>query len=209
MNMKFYVFISFLSFYLNHVGAQEFKKFNGESNEQFAERLRPNDSSEVVGKVIEVQSWIKHKNVVIAFYKVSQRVKTKTGYFVEIDVEGYLYFPTENNYYRRIFIDSYGEEGAIANVDAIAFANADKDKEKEMVILCSWNQDLHAAPISGNLYQISFYDTPKKNLSQLDKIDLSKYFPDEFDGTNDSGERSRAKFNTIKKIKARLSQIGY
>ncbi len=189
---------------------QSLKRNNGESAEEFVTRAMTNDNSKITGKVIETK-W-NSETVIFAFIAVEKIQKNATDQYVETNVEGYVFFPISENLYSKVLIDSYDEEGAVAEIESVFFSNADRDNQKELIVLCSWDQNRHAAPISGKLYQVWVYDNvilnkiPEK-LKSLN--DLERLFTSEFDGTNDAGETSKAKYTNATKIKQRLKQLGF
>lgn len=179
----------------------------GESAEKFVERTMTTDNSKITGKVIETK-W-NSETVIFAFIAVEEIQKNVTEQNVETNVEGNVFIPISENLYRKILIDSYVEEGAVAEIESVFFSNVDKDKQKELIVLCKWNQDRHAYPISGNLYQVYFYDELIKTPKVLIKINLDNKFPLEFDGTDDAGKISKAKYTNAEKIKQKLKQLGF
>jgi hypothetical protein len=60
-----------------------------------------------------------------------------------------------------------------------------------------------------NIYTRIFYDDLKKTPEVLTKINLENKFPLEFDGTNDAGKKSKAKYINAAKIKQKLKQLGF
>ncbi len=205
------LYILFSIFLAGCWSAQTFQRNVAESKEDFAKRIKPVQNAEIQGEVLEVQQWNTLSNPVFAFYEYSEKgiEKGKSNGLNYSYVDGYLLIPTGNNRYKKIFIDTYAEEGATAYVESVFFANADHDADKELGILCSWDQSMHYG-ISGKIYQVYFYDFPKSSdkVSQLKPLSVNG-FDMEFDGTNDSGERSVAKFNTAAKIKAELKRLGF
>lgn len=196
---------------ISNVSAQTFQRDIGETKEDFVKRIRPIQNAEIQGEVLEVKQWNNLANPIFAFYEYIEEgiEKGKPNGLKYSYVDGYLFVPTENNRYKKIFVDSYAEEGATAYVESVFFANVDKDSDKELGVLCSWDQSMHYG-ISGKLYQVYFYDFPKSNDKnpKLKPINV-KGFKFEFDGTNDADKKSVAKFNTAAKIKAELKRLGF
>jgi len=207
--MKKLLLLSILILSLTNSLGQSLKRNIGESAEKFAERTLTSKNSKITEKVIETK-W-NSETLIFAFVAVEEIQKNGTEQYLETNVEGYIFIPISENLYHKVLIDSYGEEGAVAEIESVFFSNTDKDKALELVVLCKWNQDRHASPISGNLYQVYFYDDLdlKKTSEVLTKINLEKKFPGEFDGTNDAGEKSKAKYTNAVKIKQRLKQLGF
>ena len=208
--MKKLLLLVILILNLTNSFGQSLKRNIGESAEKFAERILTTKNSIITGKVIETK-W-NSETAIFAFVAVEEIQKNESEQYVEINVEGYVFIPISENLYRKVLIDSYGEEGAVAEIESVFFSNADKDNQKELIILCSWDQNRHAEPISGKLLQVWVYDNvvlnkiPEK-LKSLN--DLERLFAGEFDGTNDAGETSKAKYTNAAKIKQRLKQLGF
>jgi len=188
---------------------QSFKRKLNESAFDFVERTMSSDQATVTGKVLETK-W-NSQTVIIAFLSTEEIVVQSENQHSITNLEGYVLFQTSDDEYKKVYIDSYEEEGAVAEIASVFFSNADEDEEKELIVLCSWDQNMHAAPISGFFYQTNFYD--QQNIEhlndQLIKLDLDKHFPFEFDGTNDEGTRSKATYTNATKIKQRLTELGY
>lgn len=177
--------------------AQLYEKKVGESADHFAQRCSENINWELK-TTIETESWNNTNEPIFAFY-----LDKETNFLM-----GYAFIKISGNSYNRIFIDNVGPEGDEATIDELFLWNVDNDSEDELVILYSWSQNNHAPPISGYLYQVQLYQSfSLDNLKELNKIDSEKYFPNEFDGTNDSGEVTKAKYTNSKKIIKRLKQI--
>jgi len=194
----------FLSFSLISK-SQDFKRLENETLQNFAKRMKPIPNSEISGEVLEVKNWNEHKNVIFVFYLLRYDRKD----WVETFLDGYVFVPLGNNLYRKIFIDRYAQEGADAEIWSVFFANADKDGQKELGILCSWDQSMHYG-ISGRLYQTYFYDEILGKQKSLKPItSFEEIFPLEFDGTNDGDEKSVAKYKTAEQIKKKLKKLGY
>ncbi len=205
--MKKQLLLTLLILSLINSFGQSLKRNIGESAEKFAERMLATKNSKITGKVIETK-W-NSESVIFAFVTVEEVKIFETEQYVETNVEGYIFIPISKNLYRKVLIDSFEEEGAIAEIESVFFSNADKDEQKELVILCKWNQDRHAYPISGNLFQVYFYDDLKKTTEVLSKINLENKFPLEFDGIDDAGKKSNAKYTDAAKIKQKLKQLGF
>ncbi len=192
--------------------AQTFHRNAGETAAEFASSILPNDSARLVGQVLETKGWDSTKNCIIAFYAATiQMTPPQKEAFKENVVLGCMFVPLTDGQYRRVWIDTFMEEGATPYIESVFFANADKDKTKELVILCSWDQNRHAT-ISGKSYQVFFYDQLNvaklpDNLKPLHHLD--KIFKYEFEGTNDAGQKSIAKYKRFEDIKKKLKALGY
>ena len=199
------IFTTFFITLVCTIKSQNFKRLNNETAQSFAERMKPISNSEISGEVLEVKNWNEHKNLIFVFYLLRYNRKD----WEETYLDGYIFVPVGNNLYRKIFIDRYAQEGADAEVESVFFANTDKDGQKELGILCSWNQSMHYG-ISGRLYQPYFYDGISAKQKSLKPITtFEKIFPMEFDGSNDEDKESVAKYKTADQIKKQLRKLGY
>ena len=187
---------------------QSLKRNIGESAEKFVERTMTTEKSKIPGKVIETK-W-NSETVIFAFIAVEVVLKNTKEKITTTNVNGYLFVPTGGNFYHKIFIDSYENEGAVAEVESVFFSNADKDKQSELLIMCTWDQSRHYN-ISGKFYHTSVYDNiDLKNMPEkLKRLNKFEKIFEEFDGTNDSGETSIAKYTNAVKVKRKLKELGF
>lgn len=152
--------------------------------------------------IIETDYWIKDANVIFVF--INKKLEDDLG----TDVKGYIYVSKNKKTYHQLIIDSYGPEGRNAKVETIFFANADDDSNKELIVLCSWKQQLKEIA-EGKLYQTYIYDNfdfnnKSKKLIYLEGI--SNHFGSEFEGINE-GVQHKAKYKTAKDIKEELNNF--
>jgi hypothetical protein len=190
--------------------AQNFHRNPGETAAEFAGSILPNDSARLVSQVLETKLWDSTKKIIIAFYSATiEFTPTQKEAFKEKVVQGYVFVPLVDGQYKRLLIDTYTQEGADAYVETVFFANADKDKQKELIILCSWDQNGHAT-ISGKLFQVYLYD--HLNFTKLPESlkvlhHLDKTFKPEFEGKGDDGKKSTAKYKTVEDIRKKLKAL--
>lgn len=175
--------------------SQIFEKNGVESLEEFAEKAKPNPDAKLKGDVLETNLWDKLKKTIFSFYKIDGD---------EPSINGYVFVQLESTKFNRILIDSYLQEGSDANIESVFFANADKDPEKELFIICKWPQK------NGNLFQVYCYDNLDLNIKKQKKLtplrSIDKMFTLEFEGIQD-GIKKIAKFNTAVKVKKQLKKI--
>jgi hypothetical protein len=117
------------------------------------------------------------------------------------------YLITHDN--KHILIDTFEVEGGQAHIAAIFLANADKDKERELMILIKW--DIRHYQIEGTLFETRVYDNiDKQNIPQklTYLTSISKKLSGGFDGWKD-GKETISKYKTASSIKQRLKQLGY
>jgi hypothetical protein len=199
-----YNFLVLFSLFIVQLQAQTFKRKPSETATDFAVRNRPDPDYGLSGKVIETKLWDGKTAVILAFYYTD---KQDEGTWVE----GHIFIPSGPDTYKMIFIDGYNPEGSPCSIESVFFANADKDADKELVILCRWTQG-NPHGIMGQFYQVYFYDkidfkNPPNQPAQLKH--LEKAFPFEYDGKNDVGEVSKAKYKTADAIRKKLKELGY
>lgn len=191
--------------------AQTYERKNQETVQDFISRNKPAGTTVVLDNALETNLWDPAKKVIVAFYHVDRKENNGTEKWVEPYVEGYVFVPIQNNIYKRVFIDSYGQEGADAEIEAVFFANANKDKAKEFFVICSWDQSSHAT-LAGKLYQAYVYDNinfnnPPAELTPLKQFD--KIFGMEMEGHGDDNVPQHATYKTAASIRKKLKQLGY
>jgi hypothetical protein len=184
-------------------------RHDNESAEIFAERLQP-DSTEIAHTVIETTLLDTTKKIIIAFYKKtiyeSQQMATYVDHTQYDIIIGFAYIPTTNNNYTRVLIDTIESDGGAPEIISVFFANADKDKNKELIVLCKYGQSHY--DYGGNFYgtHIYSYSKDKNKFKYLDK--LSEKF-----GGCDCGFRNGkvliAKYKTAEDVKASLKKMGF
>jgi hypothetical protein len=185
------------------VNAQIFERKEGENIDTFIGRIYPNRV--VVHQIFQVHEWDTTKNMIVAFYAHSEASDKD-----DIGAIGYAYVEKEKNKYAEILIDSIHKEGGYLDIETVFFANCDKDKKREMFVLCT--SKVQHKDVSGTIYQTFIYDNidtkkPPIRFTFLDKI--SKDFDGGFEGINDAGERTLAKYKTVKDIRKELKKRGF
>lgn len=202
-----YIFIVLFSLLLSTISyGQVVNRYDNETTEQFVKRLQP-IHSELTSKVIET-NW-NSIPVIIAFYMQTYKLPKEN----DPDQDDYmriiarLYVQQKPNEYKNFLIDTINSEGGDPRVESVFFANADKDKATELVLLISWEQ--HHFDIDGTLYGTFVYDDvlmPHLKLNFMKAI--SKKLDGGFDGFTE-GTKVTAKFKTAYSIKAELKRLGF
>jgi hypothetical protein len=183
------------------------KRIPGEPALQFAVRARPmytEFTAEMKDKIVETTEW-SETPAIIAFYK--QR------YYAEGEGEdakdlyrtlAYIFMPTAGEYYKRILIDTFTDNGKQVRLGKVFFANADTDQVKEMVIMASSTQT------GGTAYYNRVYDNVFKPMpGQLRRIPEAKTRVESgFEGTKD-GKTSHAACRTEDDIREALKKAGF
>jgi hypothetical protein len=86
---------------------------------------------------------------------------------------------------------------------------SDKDKEREIIVLTSWQQQ--HVEVSGTLYSTFIYDAPTLSPSQK-RLTFYKALSEKLDGGFDGhteGTQVKAKYKTVASIRSGLEQMGY
>jgi len=111
--------------------------------------------------------------------------------------------------WRRVTVTSAEEEGGIAEIAAIAFANADRDADRELIVLLKWPQ-VHY-DYGGAFYEVRLFDTPRPPQSGLTYLaEPSRLFGGlGCDCDFRDGRRERYRFKTIAAIRRELARHGY
>lgn len=183
---------------------QDIKRGDTETIDAFAARNAPLQS-ELVHTVIQTTAW-DTPNSVIAFYKRD----VKEGSTPETIVDGYLFLPRSAGNYEKILIHHFEEEGDTARIEAVFFANADRDPAKELVVLCSWKQN-HAI-VKGTLYGTFVFDDVRAG-SHPAELTLLQGISDKVSGGCDcwfeSGQKADKRFRTAAQVRAGLKRLGF
>lgn len=85
--------------------AEEVKRLENETLENFARRVGP-PQSELTHSVIETEAW-GHKKTVLAFYETEFKISGQT----EHKIVGYIFLPQDANTYQKILIGTFEPEG--------------------------------------------------------------------------------------------------
>jgi hypothetical protein len=112
--------------------------------------------------------------------------------------------------YRRMDVTTGEEEGGPATVEAIGFANADRDPAQELVVLLSW--PVQHADVDGTLYEVRIFDdvgaAPPPQLSYLKSV--SEHFgKDSCDCDRGDGKPEHYRFRTMAAIKRELAKMKF
>ena len=187
---------------------QTIQRLKTETVDQFVTRLKP-DSSVLTHKVIQT-NW-NSKSAIIAFYDQTYKLPVKN----DPDQQDYhrvvatIFIQADSSHYNKFLIDNFDSEGGDPNIETIFFANADKDPEKEIIIIVSWEQRHY--DVDGTLYGTFIFDNlltnPQMKLYFLK--DVSKKLDGGCECSWRDGETKKSKFKTAADIKAELLKLGY
>ena len=182
--------------------AEEVRRLENETLEDFAKRNGP-PQAELTHKVIETEAWGKQKTV-MAFYIVEIKLKDGTP---ATQVGGYLFMPKSTDTYEKILIKNFEEGG---DVEAVFFANADKDKAKELIVICS--RLVRHYDVSGTLYSTFVFDDLRygANPTKLSFLEgVSERVSGDCECEWRDGKRKTSKYKTAASVKAGLKKLGF
>ena len=178
------------------------KRIPGEPTVQFVVRARPlytEFTNEMKAKIVETTEW-SESPAVIAFY-------TQKYYVTEDGAEpkdnyrtlACIFMPTVGDYYKRILIDTFSDDGKQVRLGRVFFANADSDQVKELVVMATSPQH------EGMMYYNRIYDNVVKPMPmKLRRLDEAKTkIESGFEGMK-NGKYVNAKFKTEDEIKEAL-----
>ena len=174
-----------------------------------AENLKPKNSK-IIHKVINADIWGR-KNSIIAFYETTYIDSTSTTEKYERQyVEGYIYV-LQNKNWRKILISKFEDDNVFTEIQSVFFANADNDKEKELIILTTCKHNLQYL-YDGTEYSTWVFDnfTNDKIPNELKYLtNISEKLEGGFEGYLEDNENSTAKFVNATEVKIELKRLGY
>ncbi len=204
----FFLTITLFSSTLFSLG-QSLIRLENETAQMFADRLKP-DSAEIAHTAIETRELDATRSLIIAFYKKTiYEVKQMKTYVDSSHYEillGYMFVPAINRTYQKIFIDTILPDGGNPEIISIFFANADTDRNKELIVLCKYEQRHY--DYSGDFYETHIFDYRKGpgKFQYLSKPSESFWG---CECGNRNGKMQKAKFKTANDVKARLKKLGF
>jgi hypothetical protein len=205
--MKHTLFLIISIFTISVALGQTLKRQENETAELFAGRFKP-DSSELDHMVVVDTSPYATQKPIIAFYKKSihevRQMKTYVDHSKYEILIGYLFVPEGDNNYKKLLIDTIQPNGGDPEILSIFFANADKDRSRELIVLCKYDQRHYD-------YNGSFYDTFIFDLNNgvVEYIDLGR---EKFFGCECKwriGKTEKAKYKTEKDVITGLVRMGF
>jgi hypothetical protein len=184
------------------VSGQTLKRQGNETSEMFVKQLKP-DTMALAHPVIETTTWDSTAKAIIAFYGYDDPKDVNTGFN---KMFGHLYLPMGKDYYRDIVFGPIEEDGGYPEIISVFFANADKDKAKELIVLCKYNVQHY--DVSGAFYGTFIFDNP----SGETELTYFKKLSEQFGGCEcywRDGETKTAKYKTAAAVKGGLLKMGY
>ena len=203
MKLRFALFLFALLLGAYTSSAEEVKRFENETVENFARRVGPPQST-LIHSVIETEAW-GHQKTVLAFYETESKTSGQT----ERKTVGYIFLSHDANTYQKILIKTFEPEGGDPQIEAVFFANADKDRPKELIVICSWPQ--RHFDFSGILYGTFIFDdlrtgTSPAELSFLEGVSRRVSGACECEWRN--GKKKTSRYKTAKSVRAGLRRLG-
>ena len=205
MKLRFALFLLAFVLWAPFTYAQEVRRLEHETLEDFAKRNGP-PQAKLTHKVIETAAWGKQK-AIMAFYLVHIELKDSTP---ATQVDGYLFIPKSTDTYEKILIRNFEEEGDTPKIEAVFFANADKDKARELIVICSWLQRHY--DVNGTLYGTFIFDDlrPGANPATLVFLEgVSERVSGDCDCEWRDGRKKTSKYKTAASVKAGLKRLGF
>jgi len=206
--VKHFVFVPILLLVATLCFGQVVSQKDNETAEQFVSRMMPANS--VLTHKVLTTKW-NNTPVILAFYEQGYKLSeqdnpSQQGYFRVIAT---IFIQTESKSYRKILIDTLDNEGSKPVIESVFFANADKDDNKELIILASWEQRHH--DVNGTLYSTFVYDDLLTDPQM--KLILNKNISEKLSGGCEcewsDGTSKKAKFKNASDIKTELQRLGY
>lgn len=172
------------------------------------QKFMPKNSS-LAHAVIETSVWDFPK-ATIAFYTEDLTLEYKDIVYERQAVNGYFIW-NDGKMDRKILIDHFEDDNVDTKILSVFFANADNDKQKELIILTANTHRLEHL-YDGTEYGVYIYDdisiknVPEKfKLLTNPKFDI---FNQNFEGFQDD-KNHKAKFKTADAIKKELKKLGF
>lgn len=181
------------------------KRIPGEPTLQFVVRARPlytEFTNEMKTKIYETTEWSQTPGI-IAFY-TQKYYSEENAITPNFRTMAYIFMPTANDYYKRILIDTFTNDGKQVRINQVFFANADTDQAKELVIMASFSQ-----PDGVNYYNRIYDNIFRPMPIHLRRLDEDKTkIESGFEGIK-NGKACNAKFKTKYDITESLEKAGY
>ena len=155
-------------------------------------------------QIIETDIWDRTNKSIIAFYGFDDPKDPNIGYD---EIQGHLFMSVEKGIYRDISFGPITQDGGLPEIVSVFFANADKDTEKELIVLCKLEQT-HHYDYSGQFYETYIFDNPNSSNTLTLYENLSgKFGGCECDFREEKSKK--AKYKTAKDIKLGLKKMGF
>jgi hypothetical protein len=179
---------------------QAYYRINGETARGFVERMER--TSKFAHPVMETNVWDSTHKTIIYFLPAI----TSEG----PGIIGYLLVPQNMLTYRRVLIDTIFNEGGEPHIERVVFANADRDKEQELIVMTSWPQHHPQAGLDGTLYGTYIFDNPGS--APQYELPFFKELSEKLDGGFEGKrhkEKVKAEYKAAAAIQGALRKLGY
>lgn len=181
---------------------------DNETAEQFAERLKP-DNSILTHKVLETK-W-NGLPVVISLYDQTYKLSIENDPDQQTyhKIVGAVFIQLDKNNYSKTTFGTIDTEGGDPSIETVFFANADTDKTKELIIIASWEQRHY--DVSGTLYGTYVFDYELTSATLEWKLieEISRKLDGGCECSWRDGTSKKAKFITSTEVKNELTRLGY
>lgn len=173
-----------------------------------AKKFMPKNSS-LAHAVIETSVWDFPKATIV-FYTEDLTHEYKDIVYERQAVKGYFLW-NDGKTDRKILIDHFEDDNVDTEILSVFFANADNDKQKELIILTANTHRLEYL-YDGTEYGVYIYDDISiKNVPEKFKLLTNPKFDafnKNFEGFQDD-KNHKAKFKTADAIKKELKKLGF
>lgn len=206
--MKRCIKIILLLFWATFSFGEVVQRQDKETAEQFAERLKP-DNSILTHKVLETK-W-SEKPVIIALYDQTYKPprQNDAGQQTYHRIIGAIFIQLDDKKYSKTTFGTIDTEGGDPHIETVFFSNADKDETKELIIIASWEQRHY--DFSGTLYGTFVFDYELTNTAlEWEFLEgISRKLDGGCECVGRDGTRKNAKFKTASEVKEELIRLGY
>jgi len=172
------------------------------------QKFMPKNSS-LAHAVIETSVWDFPKATIV-FYTEDLTHEYKDIVYERQAANGYFIW-NDGKTYRKILIDHFEDDNVDTKILSVFFANADNDKEKELIILTANTHRLEYL-YDGTEYNVYIYDNISiKNLPEKFTLLINPKFDvfnQNFEGFQDD-KNHKANFKTADAIKKELKKLGF
>jgi hypothetical protein len=143
---------------------------------------------------------------VLAFYETEFKASGQS----ERKIVGYIFLLQDANTYEKILLGTFEPEGGPPQIEAVFFANADKDKPKELIVICSWLQRHY--DVYGILYGTFIFDDLRTgtNPTQLSFLEsVSRRVSGDCECEWRKGKKRTSRYKTAASVRAGLKKLGF
>lgn len=186
---------------------QVVERFDNETPEQFITRFQPENSISPENVIVTIWNTTP---VIIAFYDQTYTLDSNKTHREEYHrIIAVAFMQERTNSYRKILIDIIENEGGTPHIDTVFFANADKDIQKELILIVSW--PVRHYDVNGTLYETFIYNDLPSNTQTTPKY--LQYISEKLSGGCNcnwrDGTHKKAKFKTAADVKRGLKRLRY